>query len=560
MINFIKNKKTLLSLILLFFYISFKSFSAYYYKIALDNLMYKNYFVFLKSALYLILLTILGCALNFFHSLLKNKIISEAVFLLRKNIMKKLTQKEITELYSNNSGKFVSNIINDVDLIKNEYFSFIFSAISDSLSIVLCVLFLLKINFVVTLIIIVMILINFFATSFFMGNISSKTKKYSDSVGDLTVIAKDILNGIEVIKSFNIIDKINEKFNDNNKKVVKTYCMIRNLFNLIEMILYILGYGIYIVAMIVGGYFVYKKIMTIGSIVAIIQLLDFIIGPSTSVSSCITRIKATKPVREKLLNLLKEEVPVTNTSNLSEFQMAQAVKFKNISFSYDKSIVLKNINLNIEKSKKYAIVGPSGSGKSTLIKLLLKYYKNTEGSILIDDCDLNNISLDSLYNNISVIQQNVFMFDSTIEENITLYSHHSEEEINNIIDKVGLTEVKNRLDKENNGLVGENGNKLSGCEKQRVSIARALIKNAQILIMDEATSSLDRKLAVEIEKTILDIEGLTCIIITHRLEKDLLEKYDGIVVLKDGEVSELGNFNELMNNKGVFYSLFTLSN
>ncbi len=229
-----------------------------------------------------------------------------------------------------------------------------------------------------------------------------------------------------------------------------------------------------------------------------------------------------------------------------------------ISLYTDERKALNNINLNFDKNKKYAIVVESGSGKSTLIKLLMRYYKNYDGKISIDDKDIQKIFSNDLYKNMSMIQQNVFMFDDSIKENIKLFANYSDKEVLDVCKRSGLSNLISVLPNGIDSLVGENVNKLSGGEKQRIAIARSLINNTKILILDESTSALDNETAYNLENSLLSIHDLTLIVVTHKLIKNILLKYDEIIVMKDGAVIEKGSFDELINNRAYFYNLYHL--
>jgi len=229
-----------------------------------------------------------------------------------------------------------------------------------------------------------------------------------------------------------------------------------------------------------------------------------------------------------------------------------------LSFSYDEKSTLKDISFKVHKGEKVAIVGQSGSGKTTILKLLLKYYNDFQGKIIIDNLDTESISTSSIYNLISVIQQDVFMFDTSIRNNITLFENYNNEEIDKVINASGLRNFIESLNNNVDSSIGENGCCISGGEKQRIAIARSLLKNTPILALDEATASLDNNTSYIIEKTLLDLEELTLLVITHKLSKQLLQKYNKIIVLKDGMIQEIGSFSELIDNKGYFYDLFSL--
>ena len=188
----------------------------------------------------------------------------------------------------------------------------------------------------------------------------------------------------------------------------------------------------------------------------------------------------------------------------------------------------------------------------TLMKILSKQLVNYEGEVKLDGFSLEDLRTEDICNMMAIIHQNVFLFDDTIKNNITLFNNYDDKDVSNCMNISGLKKFREKLDM----VVGEGGNLLSGGEKQRISIARALITKTPILMLDEATASLDSKTSYEIENTILDIKDKTVIIITHKLNESILKKYDGIIVLKDGCLIENGTFEELINNKGYFYSLY----
>jgi ABC-type multidrug transport system fused ATPase/permease subunit len=207
--------------------------------------------------------------------------------------------------------------------------------------------------------------------------------------------------------------------------------------------------------------------------------------------------------------------------------------------------------------KKYAVVGASGSGKSTLLNLLMASYSHYNGSIYYDDVELKNISGEQLYEIESIIQQNVFVFNATIIENITMFRDFPQEEVQRAIRLSGLSAL---IEEKGEGyLCGENGCGLSGGEKQRISIARSLLKQSQVLLVDEATASLDAETAYHVSSAILDLQGITAIVVTHALDEALLKRYDTILTMKNGQIIEEGSFDALIEKKGYFYSLFTIS-
>lgn len=291
--------------------------------------------------------------------------------------------------------------------------------------------------------------------------------------------------------------------------------------------------------------------------IALLQLVGRIIVPIGSSAQIINKLKSLKPIIEKIDNLTQEDIKEESKYSLEYFE--NSIEIKNLNFSYDgKKQALKDINQTFEKGKKYALVGGSGSGKSTILRLLLRYYEDFKGSILIDDKEHRDIDIDHIYKNISVIQQNVFMFDGTIKDNIGLYGDYTDDEILKAGKMAGLSKLLETLTDGIYDDVGENGSKLSSGEKQRVAIARALIKKTSIMLLDESTSALDNETAYSIEKSILSLENVTSIVITHKLIEDVLKDYDEIIVMRDGAIVERGDFQSLIDEKGYFYSLYNV--
>jgi ABC-type multidrug transport system fused ATPase/permease subunit len=288
-------------------------------------------------------------------------------------------------------------------------------------------------------------------------------------------------------------------------------------------------------------------------IILFVQLMNYVMSPLIQVPSIISTRNACLPLFDKMANMIQSE----EESGKKEITFNECIKLQNVSFAYDEKQVLNNISYTFEKNKSYAIVGTSGSGKSTLINLLMGRYLNYEGHINYDKQELRELSIDSLYNISSSVEQNVFVFDDTIINNITMYSNFDEQIINQVLAESGLTELVNQ--KGEDYKCGENGTALSGGEKQRISIARALLKKSQIILMDEATSALDNETSSRIINNVLDIKNTTKIIITHRLDENTLSKYDQILVIKNGQLIENGTFNELINKNGLFKNLYDIN-
>lgn len=496
---------------------------------------------------------------EYIDGLVMSSYIKNTVNYLRTDIFSKVINKDIKDFSLDNSGKYISILYNDIKIIEESFFNNLFQVISCIISFAISLVVLFSISPSIVIFITIFGVLGFIIPNALSKKLVVQKNEYSENLEQVTSITKDLFSGFEVIKGFNISSKINEIFRNASNNVETS----KKKYSILEAIIrgFSLSFSvtIYLGVLLLGGYLMYKKSITVGTAIIIIQLSTHIVGPVKLSISLINQIRSVSLIADKIENILEDTNDSFENANLNNF--TNSIEIKNLNFSYNEERkALDNINLNISKNKKYAIVGESGSGKSTLIKLLMRYYNDYEGNILIDNHDLKNIYSCDLYKNISMIQQNVFMFDDTIKENIRLYSNHSDGDIINSCERSGLTKLINRLPEGINSLVGENGNKLSGGEKQRIAIARALINNTQILILDESTSALDNETAYNLEKSLLNLDDLTLITVTHKLIKSILINYDEIIVMKNGKIIEKGSFDELLELKGYFYSLYIIQN
>ena len=492
---------------------------------------------------------------EYIDGLVMSKYIKNTVNYLRTDIFSKIIDKDIKDFSLDNSGKYISILYNDIKIIEDNFLNNIFQVIASILSFSISIAVLFYISPVVVIFIVFFGVLGFIIPNALSKKLVIAKNDYSTNLEEITSVTKDLFSGFEVIKGFNISKKINEvfKYNSNNVETSK------RKYSIIEAI--IRGFSIsfsvtiYLGVLILGGYLMYHDRITVGTAIIIIQLSTHIVGPVKTSISLINQIKSVSLIAKKIEDILKSYSEDIEENNLENFK--NCIEINNLTFSYNEERkALDNINLVFEKNKKYAIVGESGCGKSTLIKLLMRYYNDYEGSIKIDDNDLRYIYSSDLYKHMSMIQQNVFMFDDTIKENIKLFANYSDEKVIKACKRSGIYNLIERLPKGIDSLVGENGSKLSGGEKQRIAIARSLINDTQILILDESTSALDNETAYNLESSLLELDDLTLIVVTHKLIKNILLNYDEIIVMRDGKIVEKGSFEELINLKGYFYSLY----
>ena len=495
--------------------------------------------------------------LNFISFQLRNKLVRKIMSGYKNKVFQSILDRDYREFSKETSGKFISILTEHMKKIEQDYLHQYFN-ISKNLSLMIFSLIAMFIgNWFLTLLVIIVSIIAMLISGF----IGKKSAFIQNRVmiAEQTYLAKikDIIAGFLVIKSFNVKEAIYQDYSYVSENLEEIYFTKGKFDVLSNVISQLLGMIVFLVAFGGGMYLVFNGYTSIGSVTAIVQLVNFVVMPVNEVGVGITKF------REGQVTLEAFEV-----QDVLEFQMGktkeyfdEVITFSNVDFSYPNTEgrIFNHLSLKIQKGEKIAIVGRSGSGKSTLLNLLLRFYEVTSGHILIDNQDLQDISIESLYNLMTVVQQDVYIFDDTLKANITLNQSFTEYDIKQAVQQSGLESyvLENELGLQ--VLCGENGSNLSGGQKQRLSIARALIRKTPILLLDEATSSLDNQVTTEIENSILKIQDLTALVVTHKLNELILKKYDRILFMKDGGIVEDGSFDELMDRKGEFYKMFKFS-
>ena len=455
------------------------------------------------------------------------------------------------------SGQFLSKLSNDLKSIEEHYFDFYITLIDIGISFVGAIVLMLWYSPVLTMAAIALSILPLLVSIPASKEITKTEKNLSKKNAEFMEFMRDTLSGFSVIKSFQAESELESRFHEENVKIEKAKFLRRfaeeniNLLSTAASVVMRLGVFLF------GAWLsLSNSHVTPGIVLVFLQLLTFVITPIEKIPSLFANRKAARSLIAQTAELLYEKPDEQEKTEIHSLK--SAIEVQNLSFSYEiNGKALQAVSLTFHAGKKYAIVGASGSGKSTLFKLLTKYSNEYNGNILFDGIDLRNITYSSLSQIISVVQQNVFVFHDSIYNNICLYKSIPEEKFDYVIQKSGLSSLIQQKGKDFS--CGANGSKLSGGEKQRISIARALLRNTSILLMDEASSALDEKTADEIMNSILDMPDITSLVITHRLNSTLLKKYDGIFVLHHGKIVEFGAFDELMKNKGLLYSLILLS-
>lgn len=503
----------------------------------------------------LLIVGIMLAGLISYHS--KPKFITRGISGYKEYVFEKLTQKNISAFSKENSSSYISALTNDIQAIEKGYLESTFTILGSSLVFLGAITLMFIYSPQLTLIAIALSLLPLIASIFTGSMLAAEEKKVSDKNEAYTATIKDCLGGFSVIKSFKAEKEAIRIFKSKVKELSSVQCKKQKLAIIVSLLGEIAGNVAQIGVFIFGAYLALSgKGVTAGTTIAFVQLMNYVLSPISLIPTAIAERLAARKLIEKTAAAL--DVNVREETDCTSHKIERAISIKNLSFAYEpQKKILKDVSYTFEFGKKYAVVGTSGSGKSTILNLLIGSYKNYDGAIYYDDVELRKIKSESLYEIESIIQQNVFVFNATIKDNITMFRSFPEEAINETIRLSGLSELIN--EKGGDYLCGENGCALSGGEKQRISIARSLLKKSQILLVDEATAALDAETAYQVSSEILSLRGVTAIVVTHSLDEALLKQYDGIITMKDGSIIESGSFDELLNKKGYFYSLFTVS-
>ncbi|MNJ45771.1 Toxin RTX-I translocation ATP-binding protein [compost metagenome] len=397
----------------------------------------------------------------------------------------------------------------------------------------------------------------FIVPSLFSKALQNKQQAVSTQLSAFTSKLKDLLSGYEVIKSYAMNKHTESDFEGQNITMAKTKFSSDRLFAGNESVSEFLGYTTQFVVIFVAAYLIITGDLSAGMLVALVQLSGGFVGPVLMIMQNISKLQGVKPIVKRIEDFIKYKDDSFTGQKQPIFH--HELQMKNLSFAYQEQSVLKNIDLTIEKGKKYVIVGPSGCGKSTLVKLLSGHYAGYTGDIYMDDNNLKDLDMTQLQVMMATIHQQVYMFDSDVKQNICLYEDFSDQDMEQAVHVSGIYRFLSGLPLGLSSPVGENGSNLSGGQRQRIAVARALIRNKPILILDEGTSAIDAQTAYEIESKLLTIEDLTLITITHNLSPELLSLYDAIIYMEQGEIVGQGTLSELQKHNESFFRFQTIT-
>lgn len=510
-----------------------------------------------RSAWIVIIVVVIYTIANVMYRAVYPRFLQRAMQQYRDYAFSRLTQKSLRSFSKEGTALYVSALTNDCTSIENNYLAATFTLIE----LLFCFLgALIMMLYYSPVMLVLAVALSFLpvAVSMTAGNrLTEQEKEISKKNERFVSIVNELLSAFPVIKSFRAETQASRLFSQRNEQAEEAKKNKRRTEQLISLLANDAGIIAQMGIFLAGAWLAISgKGVTAGVVIVFVQLMNYILNPISQVPLLWSNRKAAIALMEKLSDALSENVREEGREKLNGF--SEKIEVKDLTYGYEpESPVLKDLDVQFDAGKSYAIVGGSGSGKSTLLNLLMGSSSNYQGEICIDGVSIKNIESESLYQLMTSVQQNVFVFNDTIRNNVTMFHEFPDKEVTLALERSGLSEFIEKRGEE--FVCGENGANLSGGERQRISIARALLRKSPILLVDEATAALDAATARAVSFSILNLVGMTRIVVTHRLEEAILRRYDKILVMKNGTICEQGNFDTLMQQKGQFYSLFQIA-
>ena len=472
-------------------------------------------------------------------------------FLTIKNeqikLYNKIQNSKFVEYSKIDSGDIMSRLLSDID--ENAYTMALVlpTMIFNFLWLFVISLVLIYLNWQLSLIVFVSLPFYWIIIRSSQSKLQNYSKNERESFGKLTSSIKEKLDGQPVIrilgKAKYFLDSISNDATNWSERATKVGIFQITILN----IAYFINYITPVIVLGIGGLFAIRGNMSLGTLIAFYSFVPSIYEPISIINENLVQIHRAEPLSQRFFEIL--DLPEEESDGIYSFPKNYDIKYNKVSFTYKDELVLKDINLYIDKNEKIAIVGTSGSGKSTMMNLLVRLYDPTSGEILLEDKNLKEYNLQEIREHIKLVRGNDPLFNMSVKENIMLGDEFTDQEFNKAVKKAKVDKFINLLDEGYDTIVGERGSKLSDGQRQRVAIARALIRKPKVLILDEATSGVDSQTEEEIFEELKEYD-MTLIIISHRLST--IRKADKVVVLKDGEIIGEGTHNELVESSPVY--------
>lgn len=489
----------------------------------------------------------------------KDRLINSIIRMEKNRIFTEVFSKNISDFRKNNTSVYTSVLNQDIYIIEDDYFETLYSIVGGIATVIAAFVIMWFIYYKIIFIMLGLVIVGLIIPNLLGTKMGKYKNEYLVSFGQFNGVIKDYFNAFEVIKAYRVLVNVINSFGRYNNALESKRLRSKLFEDIVLVVSNFAAFMLSLAMFLICAYYVSINEIRVGDMVAVVQLSNSIMSPIMMILLSLGRVISAKKVWNNI-DEIKLRKPgghdIDKLHDTDRIQFSKSIEFKDVSFAYPgkEQKTLQDINIAFEKGKKYAIVGMSGSGKTTLLKMILRYFDSYSGSISIDGYEYSKIDDESVYENITYMQQHSVMFNDTLEYNLTLGNTVSDNLLYQAIDKANLRKTVDKLPKGLKTIVQENGINFSGGEKKRIEICRALLKKSDIVIVDEFSFGLDNLTAKILERELVGLDA-TVINVTHFLDEDILRLYDEIIVLEDGSIREVGCFDALYDNGSLFYRL-----
>ena len=475
---------------------------------------------------------------------MKTWILTDARYSLKRDIFAALMNRSVADFDAGSSAEYMNELSNNLNQFENVYWSNHLHLFECLISFIAAAAICISLQPLLLVLMLFLALLSMGVTRLTTSPLEKSMESFAESAKAYTGEIRDDFAGFRLIRSYGILPLILRK-HDNKNRAMET--ANRQNINCRMVCAYagnFVGLLSTVLVMAMASYFSLKGMFSVGMVIAFGHLIGQIISPIESMPSIVANFRASRPLEKRFRHLLGENITSRNlliqTLSTKDADIPKANGFREeiildkLSFRYEtlSREVLRNLSFRFRTGKHYAVIGKSGCGKSTLLSLLLGHYPNYSGSIRYDGVELRELTREYLGNTVAYVSQDTFLFQDTIQNNITLYhEEYTPQEIEAALEQAGLKELVDSLPEGLSAMVEENGKNFSGGEKQRFSLARALLRKSRVLLLDEFTANLDKETAEKIEEQVMGLKDCLIITVTHRLTPDMLSRYDGILDL-----------------------------
>ena len=517
-----------------------------------------NYIV--KILLILVVLYAASSLFSYIMSWIISGVSQDAAFSLRKDISEKMNRLPLSYFDKHTSGDILSRVTNDIDTIAQSLNQSLSTLISNVVTLVGIFIMMLTISWQMTLIAVVVLPVSMILMRLVMKHSQKYFTQQQNSLGDVNGHIEEMYGGHQVVKAFNGEEKSVEQFEQYNESLYTSAWKSQFFGSLMMPISNFIGNIGYVGVCIIGGILAGSKTITIGDIQAFIQYVRQFNQPISQIAQAANLLQSTGAAAERVFEFLEEEELTEDSATLTtdEVQnMKGAVTFADVHFGYNPDkIIINDFSLHVHAGQKVAIVGPTGAGKTTIIKLLMRFYELNGGSIMIDGEDITKMKRSDLRSLFGMVLQDTWLFNGTIMDNLKYGRlNATDEEVKKACESAHVDHFIHTLSDGYDTMINEESSNISAGQKQLLTIARAFLKDPKILILDEATSSVDTRTEVLIQKGMDELmKNRTSFVIAHRLST--IRDADTIIVMRDGDIVEIGNHEGLLKENGFYATLY----